>query len=71
MKEISDASLSCNEHDCECSAIYSGPLAVGNRECGDCQHLLRSHRIAAHAAYAADPATGRMPDDFEIAPTFR
>jgi hypothetical protein len=71
MKEVTFAGLSCNQHGCDCSVMYTGPLDVGDGKCEECDHALRSHRIVTHAAYAVDPNTGRMADDFEIAPTFR
>jgi len=71
MEHVTAAGLSCTEPECACAAIYSGPLAVGARACDDCKHGLRAHRIVTHGAYAADPYTGRMAEDFEIAPAFR
>jgi hypothetical protein len=71
MKRITAAGLKCGEHQCDCHAMYTGPLDVGAQECNACHHALLSHRIVTQAAYAADPETGRMADDFEIAPSFR
>lgn len=50
--------------------MYTGPLEVGDA-LAECGHRLKSHRIAAHAAHAADPNTGEMPAGFELFPRFR
>ena len=71
MKNVFAAGIRCEVHQCQCAVAYSGPLDVGEQLCEECKHPLRSHRIHTHGASAIDPTTGRMADDFEIAPSFR
>ena len=69
MRTVTAAALTCRE--CDCTAMYSGPLDVASALCVSCKHPLVSHQIGAHGATAEDPLTGEMSDDFEIAPYFR
>jgi hypothetical protein len=69
MKNVQAAVTECS--DCDCSAMYEGPLEVGASPCKECNHPLLHHVIRTHAATAADPASGIMPDGFELFPQFR
>jgi hypothetical protein len=64
MNTVQAAVIECS--DCECSNMYDGPLAVGFTLCSECKHQLLRHVIRSHGVTAADPSTGRMPDDFEV-----
>jgi hypothetical protein len=70
MESLQAAGLRCER--CDCNAMYTGPVNVGaEAKCTECNHpLVGDHRIAVYGTMA-DPMTGAMPDDFEIAPEFR